>query len=93
MPEELRRKIAKKAELFLVDVREDYEHEEYDIGGTLIPLGEIISKASQIPTDVLVVVYCQKGIRSEIAIQRLESKFGFTNLFNLKGGIQKWRSE
>ena len=33
------------------------------------------------------LVYCRKGIRSQIAIQRLEEKFGCTNLINLRGGI------
>ena len=71
----------------LVDVREPSEHEAFNIGGMLIPFGEIISKAHSLPKDIPVVLYCRKGIRSQIAIQRLEEKFGFTNLINLRGGI------
>ena len=77
-------------DLFLLDVREDYEHEAFDIGGKLIPLGEIIARVAEIPREQPVVVYCRKGFRSQIAIQRLEDKFGFTNLFNLQGGLEKW---
>lgn len=87
---QLKEKLAEKAGFFLLDVREDDEHEAFDIGGRLIPLGEIMIKAAEIPTDKPVVVYCRKGIRSQVAIQRLEDKFGFTNLINLQGGLEKW---
>ena len=72
----------------LIDVREPFEHEAHNIGGILIPMGEIIHEAQQIPRDKPVVFYCRKGVRSHIAIQRLEEKFGYTNLINLKGGIE-----
>lgn len=75
----------------LIDVREPFEHEEYNIGGLLIPLGEIISKASEIPTTIQVIMYCRKGIRSQIAIQRLEDKYGYHNLYNLQGGIEQFK--
>ena len=87
---QLQKKLTEDDELFLLDVREESEHEEFNIGGTLIPLAEVIGKASEIPMDRPVVVYCRKGIRSQIAIQRLEEKFGFTNLLNLDGGIEQW---
>lgn len=73
--------------IVLIDVREKNEHDAFNIGGLLIPLGEIISNTHAIPKDIQVVFYCRKGIRSQIAIQRLEDKFGFTNLINLRGGI------
>lgn len=89
-PEELQQSIPND-QLFLLDVREPAEREEFNIGGTLIPLGELMVYAHQIPTDRTVVVYCKKGIRSQIAIQRLEEKIGFTNLVNLKGGMDAWK--
>ena len=87
--EQLKGKLAGNDEIFLLDVREEFEHEECNIGGTLIPLDEIMRQADKIPTDRPVVIYCQKGIRSQIAIQRLEERYNFTNLFNLQGGIEK----
>jgi rhodanese-related sulfurtransferase len=87
---ELQAKLSAGENVFLLDVREDFEHEAFNIGGKLIPLGEVNTKASEIPTDKPVIVYCRKGIRSQIAIQRLEEKFGFKNLFNLKGGVENW---
>lgn len=86
---QLKNKLDENADLFLLDVRENEEHETFNIGGSLIPLGEIISRAEQIPVNKPVVVYCRKGIRSQIAIQRLQDKFGFTNLINLQGGLDK----
>ena len=79
--------------LFLLDVREAFEHGDFNIGGQLIPLGDIISMAKNIPVDEPVIVYCKKGIRSQIAIQRLQDKFGFTNLFNLEGGMERWKRD
>jgi rhodanese-related sulfurtransferase len=75
----------------LIDVREEDEHEQFNIGGFLIPLGEIIQKADQVPTNGTVIIYCKRGIRSAIAIQKLEAKFGYTNLVNLQGGVLEWR--
>jgi sulfur-carrier protein adenylyltransferase/sulfurtransferase len=71
----------------LVDVREPSEYKIVQIGGELIPLGTISNQVSKIPKDIEVVIYCKSGIRSSKAIRELEEKFGFSNLYNLKGGI------
>jgi len=81
---------SRSTEIELVDVREPFEHELYNIGGKLIPLGELIMRANELAIDRPIVFYCEKGIRSQIAIQRLES-LGFTQLFNLVGGMAGWR--
>jgi rhodanese-related sulfurtransferase len=92
-PVELRKKMDSSASFHLVDVREPTEHNEFNIGGKLIPLGEIMDHVHDIPTDVPVIVYCKMGIRSQLAIQRLQDRFGFTNLLNLQGGIERWKRE
>ena len=76
----------------LIDVREDWEKEMFDIGGACIPLGSIMERLDEIPTDKPVVLYCEKGIRSAIAIQRLTARDGFTNLINLEGGMKTWKA-
>lgn len=81
------------ADVQLIDVRESYEHEAFDIGGKLIPLSQIIQQLEQIDNDRPVVLYCQKGIRSQLAIQRLQQKFSFTNLVNLTGGLDDWKKQ
>jgi rhodanese-related sulfurtransferase len=89
-PQELKQRI-NDGSLFLLDVREQTEHQEFNIGGKLIPLGELMLHANEIPSDQTVVVYCKKGIRSQIAIQRLQEKLGLNNLVNLKGGVDAWK--
>jgi rhodanese-related sulfurtransferase len=74
----------------IIDVREPWEHEVFNIGGVLIPMGDLMAASSQLPKDKPVVVYCEKGIRSVIAIQRLQA-FGYDNLYNLNGGMKAWR--
>jgi len=76
----------------LVDVREDWEREAFSIGGLHIPLGMLVSSMSQLPRDKDVVLYCEKGIRSVLAIQRLETS-GFHNLINLSGGMKAWKEK
>ena len=63
------------------------------LAGELIPLNEIAQQVEKIATDKPVIIYCRKGIRSQIAIQRLQEKFPFTNLYNLIGGTEAWKKQ
>lgn len=89
-PTELRACLDTDKSLVLIDVREAWEHELYNIGGILIPMGELMSRKNEIPHDGKVVLYCEKGIRSVLAIQRLEA-LGYNNLYNLEGGMSNWK--
>ncbi|HRE62613.1 MAG TPA: rhodanese-like domain-containing protein [Ferruginibacter sp.] len=89
----LKKMIEKGEEFYLIDVREPWEHDEKNIGGQLFPLGEILKHVNEIPSDKKVVIYCKKGVRSIIAIQKLQQKFSFDNLYNLSGGIDAWPFE
>jgi len=71
----------------IIDVREPYEYEIVNIGAELIPLGTVLDNVSKIARNKKVVVQCKTGNRSGKAIRELEEKFGFENLYNLKGGI------
>jgi|SRR5689334_6551867 len=92
-PAELFQKLQEKKNLDLIDVREPHEHEQFNIGGRLIPLDEIMRQADSIPRNKEVILYCKMGIRSQIAIQRLQERFGFANLINLQGGMEAWKRE
>ncbi len=92
-PLELKEKLRSDQSIQLIDVREPYEHETYNIGGELIPLGNILNQKDLIKTDATVVFYCKMGIRSQIAIQRLQEKYVFTNLINLQGGMERWKRD
>jgi rhodanese-related sulfurtransferase len=50
-----------------------------------------MERRNELSKEKPVVVYCEKGIRSGIVIQRLES-LGFQNLINLSGGMKAWKS-
>ena len=77
----------------LIDVREQDEHNEFNIGGTLMPLTQITRNLLSIARDKPVIFYCRKGIRSQFAIQKLQEKYPFNNLFNLIGGTEAWKRE
>jgi molybdopterin/thiamine biosynthesis adenylyltransferase/rhodanese-related sulfurtransferase/molybdopterin converting factor small subunit len=74
----------------LIDVREPHEYEIVNIGAELIPLATVAANSDRIDRDRKVVLHCKVGGRSAKAIRELEEKFGFTNLYNLKGGILAW---
>ncbi len=71
----------------VIDVREPKEYNEVNIGAELIPLATVSDNAGKISKSKRVVVHCKMGGRSAKAIRELEEKFGFDNLYNLKGGI------
>jgi rhodanese-related sulfurtransferase len=83
--------VAANQDFQLIDVRQPAEHHQFNIGGLLIPLNELMQNKSLIDRQRPVVFYCEKGIRSVIAIQRLEAA-GFSNLYNLSGGMAGWRA-
>ena len=77
----------------IVDVREPHEYDIVNIGAELIPLSTLLNNADRIDRDKKVIVHCKMGGRSAKAIRELEEKFGFKNLYNLKGGILGWIDE
>lgn len=77
----------------LIDVREPYEVELCNIGGTPIPMGDIVERIDEVRKDVPVVIHCRSGARSGAVINALSSRYGYTNLINLKGGILAYGRE
>jgi len=79
--------------LNLVDVREPHENTEFNIGGTLVPLGKVqtmqIDEIDELKNEE-VIVYCRSGNRSGQAALMLET-FGFTDVKNLTGGMLAWK--
>ncbi len=90
---ELKSKIDSNELFQLIDVREPHEHEAAQMGGLLIPMGEIVANKDKIATDKPVIIHCRSGARSAAVVKLLEDNFGFTNLYNLKGGIMAWAAE
>lgn len=78
---------AEQKDFQLIDVREPIENEQFNIGGVLMPLSEIMKHKAMIQAEKPVVFYCKRGIRSQIAIQRLQRHFPEADFYNLEGGI------
>lgn len=79
--------------LNLIDVRQPEEHAEFNIGGILLPLGNIMSMQIEDIEDLRnqeVICYCRSGQRSMQAAMMLET-MGFTNVKNLAGGMMGWQ--
>lgn len=76
----------------VLDVREPEEFAQANIGGTNLPLGRIMEDSVRIPRRSPVIVVCRSGSRGRQAIRKLED-LGFSNLINMRGGLNRWRSE
>jgi rhodanese-related sulfurtransferase len=89
--EELKERIDSGEAVNLLDVREEYEYEEQNIGGKLIPLMELPDRVEEIADwkNQEVLVHCRSGRRSENAQKFLQSQ-GFENVRNVIGGILAW---
>jgi rhodanese-related sulfurtransferase len=91
---ELKQRIEAGESLHLIDVRDGYEHEEFNIGGTNLPLGDIMqwSEELDLPQDQEIVVSCRSGNRSGMAKSVLMTK-GYSAVRNLTGGVLAWQEE
>jgi rhodanese-related sulfurtransferase len=93
--EELKQRLDAGEQLNIVDVREPHENAEFNIGGTLIPLGNIqtmqIDEIEDLKNKEL-ILYCRSGNRSGQACMFLDA-MGFTNTKNLVGGMLAWKEK
>jgi rhodanese-related sulfurtransferase len=91
--QELKEMLASGNEMQLIDVREPEEFKICNLGGELIPLGDLPKQTERISRTKPVVIICHHGFRSAQAINYLTQRQGFDNLLNLKGGIHAWALE
>lgn len=87
------RQAAGDTDFVLLDVREDYERSEFNIGGIHIPLGELTASFDRLMhhREDEIVVYCRSGKRSGMAAHLL-GQAGFENVRNLEGGMLAWQA-
>jgi adenylyltransferase/sulfurtransferase len=88
-PEELKERLDRREDLFILDVREPHEREIANLGGTLIPLNDLPARIHELDSAREIVVYCKMGSRSGKAVEFLRSA-GFRKVKNLAGGIDAW---
>lgn len=91
--QELKEMMDSKADFQLIDVREPHEYDICNLEGELIPMSDIPNNVDKISRDKKVVIHCRSGKRSGDMLLWLEKNHGFTNLYNLKGGVLAWAKE
>jgi len=91
-PRELKARLDRGDDVFILDVREPHEYQICNIRGHLIPLGELPRRAHELDSSREIVAHCRSGKRSAEAVDFLR-KAGFRKIWNLKGGILAWADE
>lgn len=91
--EDLKTRIDQQEKIVFIDVREEWEYEDDNLGALNIPLGELPDRLDEIEShkDTEIIVHCRSGARSGNAKKFLESK-GFSKVRNVLGGIMAYRS-
>ncbi|MBI3405881.1 MAG: molybdopterin-synthase adenylyltransferase MoeB [Acidobacteria bacterium] len=91
-PRDLKQRLDRGDDLFILDVREPNEYQICNLKGHLIPLGELPRRANELDSSREIVAHCRSGKRSAEAVDFLQ-KAGFRKIWNLKGGILAWSDE
>ena len=87
--EELKRRQDAGEDIFVLDVREPHEYQICNIGGHLIPLGDLPKRIHELDSSREIVAHCRSGVRSAKAVGFLQQA-GFKKVHNLAGGILAW---
>jgi sulfur-carrier protein adenylyltransferase/sulfurtransferase len=87
--EELKQRLDKGDDIFVLDVREPHEYQICNINGHLIPLGDLPKRVSELDSSREIVAHCRSGARSAKAVDFLRQA-GFKKVRNLAGGILAW---
>jgi len=91
-PRELKTRLDRGDDLFILDVREPHEYQICNLKGHLIPLGELPRRVHELDSSREIIAHCRSGKRSADAVEFLR-KAGFRKILNLKGGILAWSDE
>ncbi len=89
---EVKQALDAKQDILVIDVREQHEVDAANIGATHIAMGEVLDRLTEIPKDKPVYIHCRSGSRSGAICNALMNN-GYTNVFNVKGGIMAWSKE
>jgi sulfur-carrier protein adenylyltransferase/sulfurtransferase len=91
-PKELKARLDRGDDIYILDVREPHEYQICNLRGHLIPLGDLPKRVSELDSSCEIVAHCRSGKRSADAVQFLTNA-GFRKIWNLKGGILAWSDE
>lgn len=88
-PEELKARLDRGDDIFVLDVREPHEYQICNLGGHLIPLNDLPARLHELDSSREIVAHCRSGVRSAKAVTLLRQA-GFGKVQNLAGGILAW---
>jgi sulfur-carrier protein adenylyltransferase/sulfurtransferase len=91
-PRDLKSRLDRGDDIFILDVREPHEFQICNLGGHLIPLGDLSRRVNELDSSREIVAHCRSGKRSADAVEFLR-RAGFRKVLNLKGGILAWSDE
>jgi adenylyltransferase/sulfurtransferase len=74
----------------LIDVRTEKEHENFNLGGTNIPIDEIEENLFRLTAPTIKVLYCTTGLRSGEAVKIIRKFLPEMETFSLEGGVKAW---
>lgn len=89
---ELKERLDKKDKFVFLDVREEWEYDDDNLGAKNIPLADLPSQLDELENhkEDEIIIHCRSGARSGNAKKFLESK-GFSKVRNVLGGIIAFR--
>lgn len=89
--QELKQKKDAGEKFVFIDVREQWEYDDFNLGAKLIPLGTLMNNLDDLEADkdAEIIIHCKSGARSGMAKQLLQAQ-GYKNVRNTLGGILAW---
>jgi adenylyltransferase/sulfurtransferase len=90
--QELKHRIDVGEDVYILDVREPFEYQIANLGGKLIPQGDVPQRLDEIDRTREIIVQCKGGARSQ-RIAELLKQNGYERVVNLAGGILAWAAE
>ncbi len=73
----------------LLDIREEWEFEDFNKGGINIPLNSLPDKLNTLAHEKVIVCCCSYGGKSKIAVKLIQDKFPEKEVYSIKNGIEE----
>lgn len=90
--QELHQKLANNEDIQLIDVREDYEFDDYNIGGKNIPMDVFMNSLDQIDQSKDCILCCKSGKRSKALVHSIKRKLNLDNFISVEGGVLAYQA-
>ncbi len=88
--EELKLKFESGEDFQLIDLRENYEFNDFNIGGINIPLDDVLKNLKKLTYTKPIVFCCNEGLKSHALVIALKRKISNKKLYSLDGGISSY---